>query len=277
MKKILAIIAVAVLFSGNVFAKGSGDMGAMAGDYAFGGSTTVEPIITAAAETIQEKYPDVYISYDAQGSSVGVKGVISGTYSLGAASRDLKDSEIADGVKATAIALDGVAVVVNKGVPLDNISLDDLTKIYTGEIKNWKQLGGPDKEIVVINRDEASGTRDCFGEFTVKKVKKDFVGSAVIVTSNGDMVSKVGSIPYAIGYCGLGYLGQDPGTKAVSVNNIKASESTIKNGTYPISRKLYVVHKGDLKEGTFEYTFVQFLLSSEGQAIVAEEKFIRLK
>ncbi len=279
MKKFIAVLMVLLLASAFMFAAGQQETvsadASFAGNYAFGGSTTVEPIIRAAAEAFEEMYPEAKISYDAPGSSAGVKGALAGTYSIGAASRSLKDSEIADGAVATAIAKDGVAVVVNKGsVPMDDLSQEDITGIYAGEITNWSELGGPDAEIVVFNRDEASGTRSCFADATVKEVKKDFIDTAAIVTSNGDMVAKVGSTPYAIGYCGFGYLGKDAGTKAVTVNGVEPSESNVLNDSYAIKRDLILITKGAVPAGTLEEAFINYILSEEGQEIVAEEKFI---
>ncbi len=270
----MVVCVAAFAFAGGQQESSSGDTG-FSGNYAFGGSTTVEPIIRAAAEAFEEMYPDVKISYDAPGSSAGVKGALAGTYSIGAASRSLKDSEVSEGAVPTAVAKDGVAVVVNKGsVPMDDLSQEDVTAIYAGEITNWSELGGPDAEIVVFNRDEASGTRSCFADATVKEVKKDFTETAAIVTSNGDMVAKVGSTPYAIGYCGFGYLGKDAGTKSVTVNGIDPSEENVLNDSYAIKRDLILITKGAVPAGSLEEAFINYILSEEGQAIVAEEKFI---
>jgi phosphate transport system substrate-binding protein len=251
--------------------------------YNFGGSTTVLPIMESAIEEFSQSHPDITLSYEGQGSSVGVNGVIEGTYSLGGSSREIKDSEIAKGVKKTAIALDGIAVVVNDKVLLDNLSLEQVAHIFAGEITNWSEIGGPDAGIVVVNRDEASGTRATFTELVLDKVygkkKGKYLAQAIITESNGDMVTKVGSTPYAIGYCGFGYSAKvrNAGGKAVSVNGIKPEVKNVVNGSFPVSRKLYAVHKGDLKEGTIEKEFLDFLLSDEGQAIVKDEKFIPLQ
>lgn len=278
MKKIIVVLMI-LCVAGFAFAAGQQDASSseatFAGNYAFGGSTTVEPIIRAAAEAFSEMYPDVKISYDAPGSSAGVKGPLEGTYSIGAASRALKDSEVEAGALATAIAKDGVAVVVNKGsVPLDDLKLEDVIAIYAGELTNWNQLGGPDAEIVVFNRDEASGTRSCFKDATVKKQKKSFTETAAIVTSNGDMVSKVGSTPYAIGYCGFGYLGKDSGTKSVTVSSVTPETANVLNGSYPVQRDLILITNGPVPAGTLEEAFINYILSEEGQEIVKEEKFI---
>ncbi|MBN2532860.1 MAG: phosphate ABC transporter substrate-binding protein [Spirochaetales bacterium] len=249
--------------------------------YNFGGSTTILPIIESAIEEFLKTHPGITISYEGQGSSVGINGVIEGTYSLGGSSRELKDSEIEKGVKATAIALDGIAVIVNGEVTIDNFSLEQVAKIFSGEISNWKDAGGPDQPIVIINRDEASGTRATFSELVLDKVfgkGGKFKADAIITESNGDMVTKAGSTPFAIGYCGFGYISRvrNAGGKAIAVNGIPPEVRYVVDGSYSISRKLYVVHKGDLKNGTIEKEFVDFLLSDEGQAIVEDEKFISL-
>jgi len=284
MKKIITFLLV-LFVAGFSFAAGQQDSGAssmgsdasFSGNYAFGGSTTVEPIVRAAAEAFAEMYPDVKISYDAPGSSAGVKGALAGTYSIGAASRSLKSSEKEAGAVDYAIAKDGVAVVVNKGsVSLDNLSLKDIIAIYAGDVTNWKEVGGPDATIVVFNRDEASGTRSCFDDATVKTMKKSFTETAAIVTSNGDMVAKVGSTPYAIGYCGFGYIGKDSGTKAITVDGIAPVEKNVLDGSYSVSRELILITNGEVPAGSVEEAFINYILSNEGQEIVKEEKFIPL-
>ncbi len=283
MKKI-ALIALTLLMAAALFANGGSEKTTTAakaewsGSFAFGGSTTVEPIMISVNEVMQARYPQVQISYDAPGSSAGVKGAIDGTYSIGAASREITSDEEAAGAYQTHIALDGVAVIVNKSsVGLDNLDVATVAKIFAGEIKNWKEIGGVDGEIVVINRDEASGTRDCFNHTVMKPAKAKFVDSALIVTGNGDMVTKVGATPNAIGYCGFGYITKDPGTKALTVNKVSPSEANVYNQTYPAWRYLNVITKGAPAEGSFEKFYIDYLLSAEGQEIVVNEKFIRLK
>jgi len=275
MKKII-IILVLLTLALPAFAGGNKESSdGFSGDYAFGGSTTTEPIFLATIEQWKTIYPKVRISYDSQGSSVGVKGILSGIYSLGGSSRDLKDSEIAEGARATIVALDGVAVIVNKAtVPLANLTVEQVAAIYAGDIRNWKELGGRDAEIVVFNRDEASGTRDCFNETVVKRSDKKFMPEAAVVTSNGDMVGKVSSTPFSIGYCGFGYIDKDPGIKAVMINGQEPLEEKVISGAYPVARNLNIVHKGIPAEGTLEKAFIDFLLSDQGQAIVKEEGFI---
>lgn len=241
------------------------------GDLAFGGSTTVDPIITAAIEEWKELYPNVHISYEGVGSSTGIKGVLAGTYSLGAASRELKAAEAASGAVTTAVALDAIAVVVNSNsVSLSNLSVEDVAKIYAGEITNWKELGGADSSIVVFNRDEASGTYETFE----KKVmgKTEFMKAASVTTGNGDMAAKVGATPNAIGYVGLGFI-SEKGLKPLSLNGVEASIKNVYNGTYAVQRNLNVVFT---ELGKIEDAFVNYILSKDGQDIVADLDFIPL-
>lgn len=277
---LLVLIATAFVFAGGQQESKSEPAAAeekeegLSGDYAFGGSTTVDPIITAAIEEWRDIHPDVHISYEGVGSSNGVKGVISGQYSLGAASREPKDSEKEQGVRGIHIALDAIAPVVNQDtVTISNVSVDQLAQIYAGEITNWSEVGGPDETIVVFNRDEASGTYETFE----KKVLGDyeFRQDAGVVTSNGDMAAKVGATPFAIGYVGLGFV-EEPGLKAVNVDGVEPTIPNVYDESYPIWRFLNVVYHKDTGLGEVEAKFVQYLLGDVGQAIVEEEGFIAL-
>ena len=276
MKKILFVLLIlAVAFS--VWAGGNREAETgFSGDYAFGGSTTVDPIITAAIEEWKGMYPDVHISYEGVGSSNGIKGIMSGQYTLGAASRDPKDKEAAEGVRPVRIALDAIAPVVNKSsVTVGNLTLEQLAGIYAGEITNWSEVGGADGEIVVFNRDESSGTFETFETKVMKEAGADFMAAAGVVTSNGDMAAKVGATPHAIGYVGLGYVGER-GLKPLSVNGIKSTIDNVYNESYPIWRYLNVVYVEQSGLGDVEKAFIEYILNAEGQSIVEEEGFISL-
>jgi phosphate transport system substrate-binding protein len=278
MKKIFISMALSVMAGMMLFSA----CGAGARNFNFGGSTTVLPIMESAIDMYKQKHPEITISYEGLGSSVGISNVIAGTYTLGGSSRTLKPEEEAEGVIATPISLDGVAVIVNSNIVIDNLTLVKIADIFAGKIINWKEVDGPDAEIVLINRDEASGTRETFLITCIEKaLGKDgkFSDKADVVSSNGDMTQKVGSIPNSIGYCGFGFIdrARNSGAKDILVNGIEPVEANVMNGSYPLSRKLFVVHKGPLKDGTVEKDFVDFLLSPEGQDIVAAEKFIPLK
>ncbi len=285
MKKLFMAAMIMLIAAGLVLAAGGKtdtDGDGFSGTWAFGGSTTVMPIAEVAIEEFMELHPRVRLTYEGQGSSVGVQGVIDGVYTLGGASRELKSEEKEKGAIATPIALDGIAVVVNKGVPFDNLSIEQVARIFAGEIKNWKEIGGLDKPIVVVNRDEASGTRAAFGELALDKhygkKKGKFIKDAITTESNGDMVTKVGSTPDSIGYCGFGFISQsrNAGGKEISVEGMDPSVDNVLEGKYPISRKLNIVHKGELAAGSLEEAFVDFLLSDAGQEIVEDEGFISL-
>lgn len=284
MKKIAIALVLLLVIGLAVFAGGQkegGDAASMepkfSGDYAFGGSTTVDPIIQACIEEWKELYPDVHISYEGVGSSTGIKGIIAGTYSLGAASREPKDGEKAEGVVATPVALDAIAAIVNKNtVTISNLTIEQLASIYAGEVTNWSAVGGPDAEIVVFNRDEASGTFETFEGQVMKKAGKEFMGSASVTTGNGDMAAKVGATPYAVGYVGLGFINEQ-GVKPVTLEGIEAKVANVYNKSYPVWRYLNVVHMGPLSElGEVEKAFVEYILSDDGQAIVEDIDFISL-
>lgn len=278
MKKIIAImIVLSVITGGLVFAGGQQE--AEVKSYAMGGSTTVEPIIRSAIEAYESVDSSVRLSYEAQGSSVGVQGAIDGVYVIGGASRELKSKEADAGAVATPIALDGIAVVANNSVLIDNLTIDQVSAIYTGGITNWKEVGGADKNIVVINRDEASGTRVAFWELTIKEVygkEAEFLKDAITVESNGDMVTKVGSTPDSIGFCGFGYIDKavSSGAKTLLVDGVEATVDNVLSGDFPVSRKLNVITKG-APEG-FAAEFIEYLLGDEGQSIVEDEGFISL-
>jgi phosphate transport system substrate-binding protein len=286
MRRTALVILAACVVASVGFANGSGESSSSGfkGTYNFGGSTTVDPIARSAIEAFAKKQPGAKISYDAQGSGPGIAGVASGVYTLAGSSRELSDEEKAKGLVENPIALDGLAVIVNKDVPVADLSRKQVADIFNGSTNNWKQLGGPDKPIVVIVRDESSGSRVAFSDLVMmKEYKKDnpmsaMLKDAVTVTSNGDMVTKVGGTPFSIGYCGEGFLEQAKSVGAVpaSVNGIVESTANVLNKSYPISRYLYFISKGALKSGSLEKAFVDFVLSPEGQGIVAQEGFIAL-
>ncbi len=277
MKNFIMILIALTVVTAGVIAGGQQETAAIS--YAMGGSTTVEPIIRSAIEAYEAVDSSVRLSYEAQGSSVGVQGAIDGVYIIGGASRELKDAEIEAGAVATPIALDGIAVVANNSVLVDNLTREQIAGIYTGEITNWKEVGGADKAIVVVNRDEASGTRVAFMELTLHKVfgkEAEFIKDAITVESNGDMVTKVGSTPDAIGFCGLGYVDKaiSSGAKTVLIDGSEPTVPNILSGEYKISRKLNVITLG--KPEGFAAEFIAYLLGSDGQTIAEDEGFIAL-
>ncbi len=278
MKKILAVCLL-ILSSSTAFAGGQGEGGSSI-RLSMGGSTTVEPIITSAIEIyINEIDPDAELSYDATGSTAGIRGILNGTYDLGAASRALLLSEIEQGAVLTNIALDGLTIIVNETVPIDDISIEDLAGIFVGEITNWNYFNGPDQNIIVVNRDEASGTLGAFEELVLERVYGDdgrFTRNALVTESNGNMATMVAQTPYSIGYGSLAIIDrlEASGGKAITVNGIKNSPENVITGKYPIVRPLSFVSYGD-PEGDAS-VFIEFILSSRGQQIISDVKYIPL-
>lgn len=238
------------------------------------GSTTVLPIAQRAAEEYMKKHPDVDIRVSGGGSSVGIQSVGEGIADIGMASRELKDEEKSryPNLKPIVIAKDGIAIIVHPDNPVTSLTLKQIRGIYNGTYTNWKEVGGPDKEIVVINRDSASGTREFFWKHVMQK--DDFVATALEKNSNGAVKQTVSQTPNAIGYVGLGYV--DNSVRAVKIKEdemeIEPTVENVLNGEYPISRSLYMITNGEPKGIVKD--FIDFVLSEEGQKIVEEEGFV---
>lgn len=241
------------------------------------GSTTVLPIAQAGAEAYMDLHPDVNISVRGGGSGVGIAALQNGTVQIANSSRPIKSKEIsaskAKGINPTAyiVANDGIAIVVNKNNPVKDLSVAQIRDIYTGKINNWKDLGGPGMPIVVVSRDVASGTFEVFNEKALSGAK--VVASAQLLASNNAVVSAVESTPGAIGYAGLGYI--TPGVNVVRVDKVNPTIETVKNGSYKLSRKLYMYTNGKAT-GTVG-SFIGWLQSAAGQKIVEDQGFISIR
>jgi phosphate transport system substrate-binding protein len=250
---------------------------ARAGEIVINGSTTVLPIAQKAVEAYMKKNPEVKISLSGGGSSNGIKALIDGSADIANASRFIKDKEIAmaheKGVLPVpfAIAYDSIIPVVHPGNPVKNITLDQLKAIYKGEIANWKELGGPNLQIVVNSRDTSSGTFETWEEKVMNKEK--VTPAAQVMASNGAIVQAVSSNKYAIGYVGIGYLSVN--IKALIVNGVEGNERTTLDGTYPISRPLFMFTNGWPKGDVLN--FINFVLNpKQGQDLVKESGYVRL-
>ncbi len=268
MNWIAGIMSLAILFAAGL---------AIAGNIAINGSTTVLPIAQKIAEAYMKEHPDVAISISGGGSGNGIKALIDKTTDIANSSRTIKPEE-AEQAKAKGaspvefiVAHDCIVPVVHPENPLKNITLDQLKSMYKGEIRNWKQIGGADRPVVIISRDTSSGTYEVWEEKVMKK-ERVFPG-ALLQASNGAIVQAVSKNPNAIGYIGVGYL--DKSVKALSVNGIVGSKETTLNKTFPVSRPLYmytpVQPAGDVKN------FLDYVISDKGQKLVEEEGFIPLK
>lgn len=235
------------------------------------GSTTVQPVAQAAADEYMKTH-DVEITVSPGGSSVGVKNAGEGTADIGMASREVKDSEFADwpDLVVTPVAKDGIAVVVHPSNSVSDLSMEQIQKIYMGEITNWDEVGGEDLEIVVVGRDSASGTRATFEELV--DVEDQVTSSMLEKQSNGAVFETVQGNENAIGYVGLGYVKE--GVKGLTVDGVAPSSETVVAGTYPISRALNFITLGE-PEGIVK-EFIDWILTSAGQDIVEEKGFVRL-
>ncbi len=280
------VSAAAVLFAvGAVFAGGSKESAparnpsSLTGTYTFGGSTTVQPIANGVIEAMTAANPGLKISYEGVGSGTGLKQLSADTLSLAGSSRDLKQSEFEEGLVPSVIAKDGIAIVVNRDVPIANISKDQLAQIFSGKITNWKELGGSDEVIRLINRDEASGTYSSFKEIVLDPAGAEFSRNAIVAKENGEVAAKVASTPGAVGYVGLGFVEEivKAGGKALMIDGITPSSETVLNNTYPVSRDLYVVTKGPVQAGSIQAAFIDYALSPRGAVIVKDAGFVPVK
>ena len=238
------------------------------------GSTTVLPVAQAAADAFMKDHLNANIQVTGGGSSVGVQAVGEGIAEMGMSSRDLKPEERAkyrDLIDVT-IANDGIAIIVHPSNTVPSLTLAQLKEIYAGNTTNWKDVGGPDMTIVVVGRDSASGTREFFSESVMKK--QDFTPYQLEKNSNGAVKQTIAQTPGAIGYVGLGYIDADIRAVPINVNDALV-EPTIANvvaKSYPIGRTLIMITNG-APEGLAK-TYLDYLLSPAGQAIVAEEGFV---
>jgi phosphate transport system substrate-binding protein len=240
------------------------------------GSTTVLPITQKAAEAFK-KSEGISVFVEGSGSGNGIKAIIDGGCDIANSSRQMKDEEKKSAkekgveLKEIAVAYDMIVPIVHPSNPVKNLTMDQLKAIYDGSIKNWKDLGGRDETIVVISRDTSSGTYEIWHEKVMKKT--DTKGDALLQASNGAIATTVAGNPKAIGYVGFGYLNDS--VHGVTVNGVAVTIENGKNGKFPISRKLYMyVNTKKLSDQASK--FIDFLLGTEGQAIVKEAGFITL-
>lgn len=250
---------------------------AHAGNLTINGSTTVLPIAQKVAEAYMKVDPTVKISVSGGGSGNGIKALIDGTTDIADSSRFIKDEEVKAAVeKGTypvpfAIAYDSIIPIVHPSNPVKNLTVDQLKAIYSGEVKNWKEVGGPDKEIVIVSRDTSSGTYEVWEAKILKGAK--VAPEALLQASNGAVVQAVAKNKYAVGYIGLGYVNKS--VKPLTVNGIKGSEKTTLNGTYPISRPLYMFTRGWPTGDALN--FINYVLNPQkGQKYVKEAGFVPL-
>lgn len=237
---------------------------ALSGSVTMAGSTSMEKVANALSEGFMEKYPDVTVTVEFTGSSAGLESLAAGSVDIGNASRNLKDTEKESGAVENVIAIDGIAVITDAENTVINLSSEELVKIYTGEITNWKELGGEDEQIVVIGREAASGTRGAFEELLEIE---DICVYSQELDSTGAVLAKVASTPGAIGYVSLDVV--DDTVLALSLDEVEATEENIVAGNYVLSRPFVMATMGEIddQEETVK-AFFEFVQSEEGQNII---------
>ena len=236
----------------------------LSGTVATDGSTSMEKVIGALGEAFMEQNKDVTFTYNPTGSGSGITAVGEGRCDIGLSSRALKDDEKASGLKETVLALDGIAVIVNPANPVSDLDVETIAKIYTGEITNWKEVGGNDAEIVLIGREAGSGTRDGFESITDTK---DSCKYRQELTSTGDVITTVSTNPDAIGYASLAALKDN--VKALTVGGIAPTEDTVKDGSYVIQRPFVLVTKVGAGLSTAAQAFFDYATSADAADLIA--------
>ena len=237
----------------------------LSGSVSTDGSTSMEKVIGALGEAFTEANPDVNFTYNPTGSGSGITAVSEGRCDIGLSSRNLKDEEAAKGLKATVLALDGIAVIVNPENPVSELSLEQIAKVYTGEITNWSELGGNDAEIVVIGREAGSGTRDGFESITKTA---DACVYRQELTSTGDVITTVAQNPDAIGYASLASIGDT--VKALVVEGVAPSEETVKDGSYLVQRPFVLVTREGEELSEAAQAFFDYITSADAASIIAD-------
>ena len=250
---ILAIAVVGALFAGCGSSKG----------VTTDGSTSMEKVIGALGEAFQTD-TGIAFSYNPTGSGSGIKAVLAGTCDIGLSSRNLKDEEKAEGLEQTVLALDGIAIIVNPENPVEDLDKDTIAKIYTGEITNWKDVGGNDAEIVLIGREAGSGTRDGFESITGTDGACQYRQE---LTSTGDVITTVAGNPDAIGYASLAAIKDS--VKALKVGGVTPTEETVKDGSYIIQRPFVLVTKQGTKLSDSAQKFFDYITSADAAAVIS--------
>ena len=259
MKKIISLLAVAMLIVCSLTGCG-GNKEAVATD----GSTSMNKVIGALGEAFEAE-SGITVTYNATGSGAGIQAVQEGRCDIGLASRNLKTQEKENGLEGTILAYDGIAIIVNPQNPVSDLNVESIAKIYTGEIKNWKEVGGNDAEIVLIGREAGSGTRDGFESITDTEDKCKYRQE---LTSTGDVITTVASNPNAIGYASLASVKDT--VKPITVGGIAASEETIKNGSYVVQRPFVLVTKKDTALSESAQKFFDYITSQAANDIISD-------
>ena len=271
MKKFIAIICSALIITliavgcaKGVASNENQNEESLTGTISLAGSTSMEKLCEAMSESFMADNQGITVTVEYVGSGAGIESLSKGSVDIGNSSRNLKPEELSNGCVENVVALDGIAVIVDKNNGVKDISSDDLKKLYTGEIKNWKELGGADEAVVVIGREAGSGTRDAFEELLELKDKCDY---AQQLDSTGAVLAKVASTPGAIGYVSLDVV--DESVLSVSIDSVEANEQNILAGKYLLSRPFVMATKGDVSsQNELVQKWFEYVNSKKGKEII---------
>ena len=290
VKKMMAILTAATMVAAGVMGCGSSDTNAdannsndnttqtesqatdnntadntnLSGSVTLAGSTSMEKLANAMNEAFMEKYPSVSATAEFTGSSAGIESLAAGSVDIGDASRALSDDEKGQGIVENIVAIDGIAVITDTDNTITDIKSEDFAKVYTGEITNWKDLGGKDEQIVVIGREAGSGTRDAFEELMDVK---DSCKYAQELDSTGAVLAKVAATPGAVGYVSLDVL--DDTVNGLQINSVEPTEENILAGTYVLQRPFVMATKGEISEQSEQVqAYFDFINSEDGQNVI---------
>jgi phosphate transport system substrate-binding protein len=252
---------------------GTTEAAAQSGTIKVSGSTSVFPVLDGLKDMFMDKYPDIKVQVEQGGSGVGISNVTDGVVDIGMSSRNLKDEE--KGLSETTLCLDGIAVVVNNDNAVKDLTAEQIAKIYKGEIKNWKEVGGKDAKITLITRESTSGTRGAFEELVLDgEVIDDTL--CLVQNSTGNAAASVESDPNAIGYISLGVLGNYSKLHAVKVDGVEATEENVLNDSYTLSRPFLLLTK-EAPAGIVK-TFLDYVTTDqEALGFIEEEHYILVK
>ena len=242
------------------------------GSVATDGSTSMENVIGSLKETFEAENKGINVTYNPTGSGTGITAVAEGRCDIGLSSRDLKDEEKAKGLTGTVLAYDGIAIIINPANPISDLTLEDIAKIYTGEIKNWNEVGENDDEIVLIGREAGSGTRDGFESITKTAEKCKYRQE---LTSTGDVITTVAGNPAAIGYVSLASVKDS--VKALKVDGVAPSEATIKDGSYKVQRNFVLVTRTDSNLSDAAQKFFDYIISSDASEVIKNAGAVPVK
>ena len=243
----------------------NGGAAAVSGTVSTDGSTSMEKVTGALSESYMAANKDVTVNYNPTGSGAGITAVQEGTCDIGLSSRALKDEEKAAGLQETVLAYDGIAIIVHPGNPVSDLTLEQIAQLYTGEITNWKDVGGNDAQVVLIGREAASGTRDGFESITGTKDKCQYRQE---LTSTGDVITTVSQNPDAIGYASLASIKDS--VKALNVDGVTPSEASVKDGSYKVQRPFVLVTVEGKALSSAAQSFFDYATSADAADIIAK-------